>query len=392
MMPTDSEFAFRRPLKIGFDGRPLVEGEIRGLSRYTVELIRALQECFDGSIHLFSFSPESIHDLIQSSLKLNQVVFRARREILWEQYELPRQLKKYGIDVFHATANRGLPGWRVCRYVLTLHDLIETMPEFVARGPMKSYLRRRYADLLSINAADRIITVSEHSRRDIHNKYRKLKPEGVSVIYEAAARIYFDKVSPMQIAAIKNKYSLPPEYLLYLGGFDKKKNVEGLVQAYRLSSDKVPPLVLAGDKKWGFVYVQEKIEDLGLTGKIVTPGRIEDEDLPALYQGANAFIYPSLYEGFGLQLLEAMASGIPVLASDRTCFPEVLNGAGLLFDPEKAESIAGQIIAISSDPDLRASLIRRSEERAKDFSWGKTAQETMRVYREVSSMGGTARR
>jgi glycosyltransferase involved in cell wall biosynthesis len=392
MKSSEAEHSFRRPLNIGIDGRPLMEGEIRGFSRYTMELVRALSESFDGSIRLFSFSPDHVHEIFRSTLKMEQVVFRARRELLWEQYELPRRLKIHGIDIFHATANRGLPGWRVCRYILTLHDLIETMSEYVSRGPIKSYLRRRYADTLSINAADRIITVSEHSRRDICERYRKLTPGNVRVIYEAASRLFYVKVPPGEIAAIKRKYGLPPKYLLYLGGFDKKKNVERLVEAYRLSSGKVPPLVLAGDKKWDFAKVQTKIENLDLTGKVVTPGKIEDVDLPGLYQGANAFIYPSMYEGFGLQLIEAMASGIPVLASDRTCFPEVLNGAGLLFDPERADSIATQLNAISSDQDLRANLIRRSEERAKYFSWEKTAAETMSVYREVCGVGVGAHR
>jgi len=266
--------------------------------------------------------------------------------------------------------------------------MIETMPKFVERGPLKSYLRRKYADYISVNAANKIVTVSEHSKKDII-KYWNIPNEKVVVIYEAASDVYFNPVHRNEIASVSNKYGLPSEYVLYLGGFDKKKNVNALVSAYRLLTSEVPRLVLAGERKWDFGCIKNIIEEYGLSERIITPGRIDDEDLPALYQGALAFIYPSLYEGFGLQLLEAMASGIPVLASDRTCFPEVLNGAGLLFDPGKSENIAENILAVCNDRDLRNELSNRSKERAKDFSWEKTAIETMSVYNNVVNIRKT---
>jgi alpha-1,3-rhamnosyl/mannosyltransferase len=145
----------------------------------------------------------------------------------------------------------------------------------------------------------------------------------------------------------------------------------------------VPPLVLAGEHKWDFADIAQKISALGLAEQVLCPGKIDDEDLPAMYQGALAFVHPSRYEGFGLQLVEAMASGVPVLASETTSLPEVLGGSGLLFDPEDPGSIAWQMERIVSDGALRAALAERSRQRASFFSWQKAAEETLQLYLEL---------
>jgi hypothetical protein len=368
-----------KAIRIGFNGNTLIEGEIRGFSRYTIELIRALKKISKGSVIFYSFSTEHINPIFQETLNLNEVVFPAKREVLWEQYELPKQIKEHKIELFHATANRGLPLWRVCKYILTRHDIIENLPRFSVSSSCKSALRRMYADFASMHSADKIIAVSKHSKKDICN-YLKIAREKVDVTYEAANERFLIKAFPDEINSVRNKYNLPSDYLLYLGGFDKKKNIPALVEGYRLVRDKLPPLVLAGEKKWDFPIAQQMVQKSSLLGRIIFPGKIDDKDLPALYQGALAFIYPSLYEGFGLQLVEAMASGIPVLASNRTSLPEVLNGAGLLFDPEDPENIAKQIKTIVTNRVLYEELCQKSKERAKFFSWEKTAKETLKVY------------
>jgi alpha-1,3-rhamnosyl/mannosyltransferase len=144
-----------------------------------------------------------------------------------------------------------------------------------------------------------------------------------------------------------------------------------------------PSLVLAGERKWDFALVAEKINELRLSGRVFCPGRIDDEDLPAVYQGALAFVHPSRYEGFGLQLVEAMASGVPILASETTCLPEILGGCGLLFDPDNPASIARQMTRAASDPALRGALAGKSRHRATFFSWRKAAEQTLRLYLEI---------
>ena len=365
--------------------------EMRGFARYTVELFRALREIAGDHIELYSFSPAPIAPQFLGEVDVTPVVFPARREILWEQVELPKKLRESRIDVFHATANRGLPWSRACKYVLTCHDVIDRLPEYCVGEPWRGRWRKKYADFVSRHRADQYITVSNFSRQDIC-RFHNLSPDRIAVIYNAANRRFYETLPAQQIARVLGKYHLPERYLLFLGGFDKKKNVGALVEAYaRLVTEGraggFPPLVMAGEHKWDFAVVARHIGGLLLSDRIHCPGPIDDEDLPAVYQGALALVHPSRYEGFGLQLVEAMASGVPVLASETTSLPEVLDGAGLLFDPENPDSMAQQMARIIGDPELRSALAAKSRQRAQFFSWHKAAQQTLAVYLDLLDRG-----
>src|SRR5271167_1834491 len=369
----------QKPIRIGIDGRVLMHYEMRGFARHTVELFRAMKEIAGDTIELISFSPGPIAPEFRAVLDITPVVFLARREILWEQVELPKQLQQAGIDVFHATANRGLPYWRVCKCVVTCHDVIDRLPEYCAGEHWRGCWRKKYADFVSRHSADKYITVSDFSKHDICRFYG-MSPDRVMVIYNAASPRFHEKLPPEQIALVREKYRLPPQYFLFLGGFDKRKNVGALVEAFAQLPKDVPPLVLAGEHKWEFAAIAERIGALGLGERVLCPDAIDDQDLPAVYQGALALVHPSRYEGFGLQLVEAMASALPVLASKTTSLPEVLGGCGLLFDPEDPASIARQMERIVRDPDLRIAMAEKGRERARFFSWHKAAEETLSLY------------
>jgi glycosyltransferase involved in cell wall biosynthesis len=370
------------PIRIGIDGRILMHYEMRGFARYTVELFRAMKEIAGDRVRLFSLSPQPIATQFVSELEIEPVVFPSRREILWEQVELPKHLRENRIDVFHATANRGLPWKRACNYVLTCHDVIDRMPKYSGGETGRGILRKQYADFISRRRADKYITVSNYSKQDIC-RFHGIAANRVAVIYNAASPRFYVTSPASAIEAVRYKYVLPSLYFLFLGGFDKKKNVGTLVDAYSRLPNGVPPLVLAGERKWDFARVNEKIAALELSERIFCPGKIDDEDLPALYQGALALVHPSRYEGFGLQLVEAMASGLPVLASETTSLPEVLFGSGLLFDPENPDSIARQMERVVRDPALRALLSAKSRQRAAFFSWKKAAEQTLRLYLQL---------
>lgn len=377
-----SDVSTETPIRIGLDGRILMHYEMRGFARYTVELFRAMREIAGDNIELYSFSPGPIAPEFLAELEINPVMFEARREILWEQVELPKRLRRTNIDVFHATANRGLPYRRACKCVVTCHDIIDRLPEYCDGEYWRGHWRKKYADFISRHSGDKYITVSNFSKQDIC-QFHGLSPDRVVVIYNAANRRFYEILPAEQIARIRGKYALPPEYFLFLGGFDKKKNVGALVEAFARLPNGSPPLVLAGEHKWDFADVAQKISALRLCSRVLCPGQIADEDLPAMYQGALAFVHPSRYEGFGLQLVEAMASRVPVLASATTSLPEVLDGSGLLFDPEDRDSIARQMARIAGDPTLRSALADKSRQRASFFSWHKAAEQTLRVYLEL---------
>ena len=356
--------------------------EMRGFARYTVELFRAMHELAGGEVELLSFSPGPVAPEFLDLLPISQITFPAGREILWEQVELPRQLDRHGIDVFHVTANRGLPLRRVCKYVLTCHDVIDRMPEYCDGETRRGALRKRYADFISRRSAHRYVTVSEFSKRDIC-RFHGLPPQRVVVIYNAAGERFFRKLPGDAIAHVRAKYNLPREYFLFLAGFDKRKNALALVEAFsQLPSDR-PPLVLAGAHNREFTNASQRIAALGLHDRVFCPDHLNDDDLPAIYQGALALVHPSLYEGFGLQLVEAMASGIPVLASNATSLPEVLGGCGLLFNPDDPASIAQQINRVARDPELRATMAEKGRLRAREFSWHKAAEQMLALYCEL---------
>ncbi|MGA3194914.1 MAG: glycosyltransferase family 1 protein [Terriglobales bacterium] len=372
----------RKQIRIGIDGRVLMHYEMRGFARYTVEVLRALKENAGERIALYSFSPGPIAPEFAAVLDIKAIVFPARREILWEQIELPKQLRRERIEVFHATANRGLPYRRVCGYVLTCHDVIDRMSEYCEGENWRGALRKRYSDFISRRSASRYITVSNYSKQDI-SRFHGLAEKRVVVIYNAAHTRFYERLTAEPLARARGKYSLPAVYFLFLGGFDKRKNVGTLLDAFSQLSPDVPPLVLAGEHKWGFGEIQAKIRDLRLQGRVLCPDQIDDADLPAIYQSALALVHPSRYEGFGLQLVEAMASGIPVLASETTSLPEVLEGSGLLFNPEDASSIARQMERIFRDPALQAAIAEKCRHRGGFFSWEKAAVQTLEVYEQV---------
>jgi glycosyltransferase involved in cell wall biosynthesis len=372
----------KKPIRIGIDGRLLMHYEMRGFARYTVELFRAMKEIGGKNVELISFSPGPIASEFLAALEIAPVVFPARREILWEQVELPKQLQQARIDVFHAIANRGLPYRRVCTYVLTCHDIIDRLPEYCVGEPWRGHWRKKYADFASRHSADKYITVSDFSKQDICRFYG-LSSDRVVVIHNAASPRFHERSSTEQIARVRHRYRLPPEYFLFLGGFDKRKNVGALVEAFAQLPQDAPPLVLAAEHKWDFAAIVERIGALGLRERIFCPDGIADQDLPAIYQGAMALVHPSRYEGFGLQLVEAMASGLPVLASGTTSLPEVLGGCGLLFDPEDPASIARQMERIFHEPNLRIAMAEGSRQRASFFSWRKAAEQTLALYLEL---------
>ena len=374
-----SDVSANTPIRIGIDGRILMHYEMRGFARYTVELFRAMQEIAGNNIELSSFSPGPIASEFLAELDLTPVVFQSQREILWEQVELPKQLRRAGIDVFHATANRGLPYRHVCKYVVTCHDIIDRLPEYCGREHWRGLWRKKYADFASRHSADKYITVSDFSKQDICRFYG-LSSDRMVVVHNAANPRFHERLPAEQIALVRTKYRLPPQYFLFLGGFDKRKNVGALVEAFAQLPMDAPPLVLAGEHKWDFAAVSERIGALGLGERVLCPDGIADQDLPAVYQGAMALVHPSRYEGFGLQLVEAMASGLPVLASGTTSLPEVLDGCGLLFDPEDPASIARQMERISRDHDLRIVMAEKGRQRARFFSWHKAAEQTLRLY------------
>jgi glycosyltransferase involved in cell wall biosynthesis len=287
------------------------------------------------------------------------------------------------LDLFHAT-HYVLPPLR-SHAVVTIHDIIHLLyPQFLPNRAALVYARvmiRR-----ALRRADRIITVSYNSKRDLVD-YFGIVPSHVDVIYNGVSPEFRPDVPEEERERVARKYGLPRPYLLFLGGEKPHKNVQNVVRAFGEARRKRPDLphvlALAGPMPKNPARIDALIAALDLSGAIVRPGRIEDDDLPGLFAGADALLYPTLYEGFGLPVVEAMACGTPVLTSSTSALQEIAGGYAYLVDPLDVDAIARGILLLATDPKVRADFVELGRKRALDFSWDKAAERTLEVYAEA---------
>jgi glycosyltransferase involved in cell wall biosynthesis len=316
-------------------------------------------------------------------------------KVVWEQVTGPAAARQAGVDIFHVPyfAPPLLPRTPT---IVTIHDVIPLrLPSYRAGASVKAYTQ-----LVSraAHSAAMIITVSQHAKQDIMNAL-KLPAQRIRVTYEAAGEEYRPVTDPAVLATARTRYSLGKRYILYLGGLDQRKNVPQLVRAFahlyaRINDPKLQLLVAGNpDKQSGPLFPDPRpvAADLGMTGQIIYRF-IEEEDKPAIYSGASLFVFPSIYEGFGLTPLEAMSCGTPVVCSNLTSLPEVVGDAALCINPDSLEELVDAMYRVLTDSTLAADLRTRSLKRAAQFSWEKTATETLSVYEETFSRSGKTRR
>ncbi|MGD2147739.1 MAG: glycosyltransferase family 1 protein [Anaerolineae bacterium] len=288
-----------------------------------------------------------------------------------------------GANLFHATEHLLLP-LRSIPTVLTVHDLIfRHLPEH------HKALNRVYLNLalpLYCRRATHIIAISGCTRRDLLAAY-DLPLEKITVIYEAADPRFCPQ-APDHVDAVRRRYRLPERYILFVGTIEPRKNLTRLLHAFQaLAVDGLcDALVVVGQRGWLYGDFFAELARSPVRKRVVLPGYVPDEALPAIYAGAQALAFPSLYEGFGLPVLEAMACGTPVACSGTSSLPEVAGDAALTFDPHNQSSIAETLRRVLEDADLHSELVQRGLRQAARFSWERVAEETMSVYDAV--MGG----
>jgi glycosyltransferase involved in cell wall biosynthesis len=305
----------------------------------------------------------------------------------FEQLTFPRLCRELRADVAHVPY-WGSPLSSSVPTVVSILDLIPLLLQEYRGGP----LVRAYTGLVKASAqnATLVLTISESSKRDIV-KHLGLPESRVRVTYLAAGSRYSPHRDPVDEAALRRNHpDLPREYVLYLGGFDVRKNVETLLQVYTWAQDAIGheyPLVIAGklpDVHDHFFRDPRVIaKALEVEDVVRCIGPVAEEDKPALYRGASAFLYPTRYEGFGLPALEALACGVPVVGSNASSVPEVVGAAGMLVDLDDARSMAGALIAVVTEYELHQKLSDAAVEQAAKFSWEKCARETLQAYQDA---------
>jgi glycosyltransferase involved in cell wall biosynthesis len=310
-------------------------------------------------------------------------------KVWFEQRTFPQMAGRVGADIAHVPY-WGPPLSSPVKLVTSVLDVIPLAIPDYSRGAGA----RLYTSLVSAAArgSAHTITISQAAKADIIQHLR-LPEDSITVTYLAADDAYHPKLGAERDEAVRQKYNLPDEFVLYLGGFDIRKNVNQLLLAYtyvgQAEGDNIPLVIAGREPAWGapmFPDMRQYADELNISDYVRWVGYVDEADKPSFYRLASVFAFPTLYEGFGLMALEAMACGTPVVANDIPVIAEIVGDAGYLVKPDNAREMAGAIIALLLQKPLRDSLINQGLARATHFSWRRTARETLAVYQKVLSV------
>jgi len=376
-------------MKIGIDIR-MIGKKRTGDEAVFFNLVKNLAE-IDQKNKYFLYTdrdPEKDQELKTEINKLNltnnfKVIFvKKTNRFCWNFWALPNYLRKNPVDVFHTQYIA--PFWlpKSIKLVLTIHDIsFNFFPEYIKKSDLfflKTLIPR------SIRRADKIITVSESEKKNIVDFY-KIPPEKVACAYNGVDFSRFSKkYSPEEIKKINIKYQiLDTRYILYIGTLQPRKNIPAVIEALK---DLDIKLVIAGNRKARNFdkKIDETIKKNNLANKAIFPGWIEEEDKPALLQMASCFVFPSLYEGFGIPIIEAMAAETPVVCSDIPVLREIGQDAALFCEAKNSREFAENISKILTDENLRNDLIEKGKKIAQNFTWQKTAEKTLEIYEKFA--------
>jgi glycosyltransferase involved in cell wall biosynthesis len=373
-------------MKIAFDLRRIKNP---GIGRYMKCLVEAVVESAPEHDYLLILPPGEEEAVVCSGPNVEKITPSLKYYSLREQVDLPRILRRKKIDLLHSP-HFNIPLIRVCPTVVTIHDVIylacrEDLPSFVGR----MYYRAMMA--AAVRRADRIITDSEYSKRDIQ-RFFKAEDDRLDVIYPGVDQSIRKNVDSVKLCEVKSRLGIVSPYLIYTGIYKLRKNHAGLLHAFKTFVDRGghAQLVIAGPMEDGEEMLRRLAQNLGVADRVVFTGFVEDGDLPALYSGASVYACPSLYEGFGFTVLEAMACGVPVVCSRETSLPEVAGSAALYADARNPQEFGNALYQVFRDQALRAMLVNKGTNNLQRFQWKHAAEQTLAVYEKAAR--GTSER
>lgn len=367
-------------MRIGIDAR-LVFYQKAGIGQYIVRLINALA-AVNQTDEFFVFQSRKDADPLVQAPNFHRRLLWTPSHHRFERLTMSAEIAPYPLDVFHS------PDFIPPRKtrppsVITVHDLAFLLyPRFLTRKSARYYGQVDPAS----RTASHIIAVSQSTKNDV-TRLLGVPSEKVTVIYEAAGPLFRPLNQNQARAHVRQQYGIDGDFVLFVSTVEPRKNLPTLLAAFRRLLDKYKNdtlLVVAGHKGWLTQEVDDAVEQHKLHDKVCFVGSPANESLAFLYNAARVFALPSFYEGFGLPPLEAMACGTPVVVSKTSSLPEVVGDAGMLVDPEDVEGWSVALWRALTDPELHAEMAEKGLKRAAQFSWEKTARETMNVYRKVA--------
>lgn len=363
-----------------------------GVSKYTELLINNLAEIDRENEYIIYIGnqarPDSFAAAPNFQVKASPLpTIRPQLRIGWEQAIAPAVLLRDRPTLLHCPVNV-VPLAAPCPTVLTIHDL--GFIRFPARYKAAKRIYLRTLTTLSAHRASHIITDAESVRREVI-ELLKIKPERVTAIPLGVAPYFHPTNDQPELEKFRQERKLPPRLVLYLGTLEPRKNIPLLLRGFaRFRAEQSQAaqgigLVLGGAKGWLYQEIFQLVEELGLATITHFPGYISEQELPLWYNIAECFVYPSIYEGFGLPPLEAMACGVPVITSNTSSLPEVVGEAGLTVDPNDEIAMAKALSQILTDPTRRQQMREQGLQQAQKFNWQATARHTLEIYRQVAT-------
>ena len=365
-------------IKVGYDAKRLFHNQ-SGLGNYSRTLIDGIGQ-FTTNLECVLYSPDAQRSAFYDRYKDHEIV--SRRGLgasFWRSFTQAQSWKSDGLTHYHGLSHE-LPYWsdRVpeVKKIVTIHDLIQIKyPE--DHKPLDRYIyNQKIARALAIS--DHVICISESTKNDVLTHF-KIPEEKCSVVYQSFAQHFLKKNTKLELEQVKKKYDLPEDYVLFLGGTRPRKNLKGLLQAFSKMSTEAP-LVLLGNVKAYSAAISQL--DTKLRSRI-SLCHAEWEDIPAIYDLASLFVYPSIYEGFGIPILEAFARRTPVIASKTSSIPEAAGEAAVLIDPLDSDALAASIDDLLQNSEMRDDLVKKGEARLALFSIEEFAKNTAGVYRRL---------
>jgi glycosyltransferase involved in cell wall biosynthesis len=354
--------------------------DVGGVGEYTRSLVHALLKADTRNRYFLFVHDEKAAKPFAHYPNALTIVLPAKSRLLWDQVHVPRESRKHRCDVI-INLKHSLPLLTRARTILVMHGA-----DWLAY-PQNYYFFDRLYHALSLpvycGKADRIVAVS-HDAANLAVRGLRLPQKKMAVIYHGCRAEFEHVTDAARLAEVRAKYQLPERFILYVGRIYPMKNVRGLIEAFALLRDRVPHhLVISGVKYYKTEAALEGIDRHGLADRVVLTGFVEDRDLPAIYSLADVYVMPSLYEGFGIPLLEAMASECPIVASSAGSCPEVTAGAAETVDPKRPDDIARGLEKVLKDRGYAAQLVERGRRRVADFSWEKSARDTLALIESL---------
>ena len=365
-------------MRIGIDAAPLI-GPRGGVGWHTFHLLRALAKLKEDVEFVGYVRPGSLRRMAYEE-------WEGAHTVRWAeagQWSVRRMGARDGLDLYHGTNFKMQTTGRFGG-IVTIHDMwMDRFPQYSRKllGQRWSFYRTKR----TTRKARKVITVSEYSANDIATLYG-LEREKIAVVYNGVSDYFRPLSDPPALARLRHRFAWPTDrFILFAGGADPRKNHRALLEAYAMRAGELQShcLIMVGTPTHRFGDIHDTAKRLGLSDRVVCVGHLSADELRVLYAHAQLFAFPSFYEGFGMPVLEAMASGTPVITSSTTSLPEVAGDAAVLIDPQSYEQLADALVRVLQDPSLRESLRAKGLERVKQFTWERAARQTLSVYREV---------